>query len=134
MGASNGYSSHGELRVGQAREPGQSSPAAEQRPLAGGTLLYRAQQESFSTRFGHCQLTLTKVHGPSKAPEAVSNTREQTLGSESPGRAQDCPVTKISLLVCCSRGERGQKWYLQGLGQLPGTATASFHWSALETE
>ena len=47
MGESNGYPLHGELRVGQVEERGQSSSAAEQHPLAGGRLLYCAWQESF---------------------------------------------------------------------------------------
>lgn len=43
MGESTGYPSHGELRVGQEEKRGQSSPAAEQHPLAGGRLCYRAR-------------------------------------------------------------------------------------------
>ena len=102
MGESNGYPLHGELRVGQAEERGQSSPAAEQHPLAGGRLLYCARQESFSPRFGHCQLTLMKGDSPNKAPKAASDTHEQTPGSQPQGRAQDCPITKINLPMCYS--------------------------------
>lgn len=59
----------------------------------------------------------------------MSNTREQTPGSLLQDRAQDSPTT-----TSCLRGEQGRKCYLRGLGQLPGMATASFHWSALDTE
>lgn len=70
-----------------------------------------------------------KGDGPSQAPRAASHTREQTGA----GRAQGCPSTEILPRARAAEGS-GSRWHLPGLGQLLGMATASFHWSALETE
>lgn len=77
MRESNGYLSHGELSGAEGEErPEQSCCRAA--TLGWREALFPRPRESFSPQSEHCQLTLTKVDSPSKAPKAVSDTREQT--------------------------------------------------------
>lgn len=64
MGESDGFSLHTEARGGQAKESGQSSPAAKER-----SFLHHALLESCSLQPGRCQLTLMVVGQSQQAPK-----------------------------------------------------------------
>lgn len=64
MGESDGFSLHSEAGGGQAKESGQSSPAAKER-----SLLHHALREGFSLQPGRCRLTLMVLGQSQQAPK-----------------------------------------------------------------